>query len=116
MIKVDIGIPQFLGPFLHSLQQVGLSGKYKFIFLYVLAEINSLVLLEKLRHFSVVSNLVLLYYEIFCHVILYTCQNRHDTLYEKWKVIDLLMQLRSVKIRYLHTGVLNESLYLLCRF
>ncbi len=115
MIKVNVGIPQFLGSLLHRFQQIRLLGKYKLILLCVLAEIYGLVLLEKLRHLSVVDDLVLLNDEIFGHVILNTIQYRHDTLNEKRKVIDSLMQLRSVKIRHLHTGVLHESLDLLCR-
>jgi hypothetical protein len=91
MIKVNVGIPQFLGSLLHRFQQIRLLGKYKLILLCVLAEIYGLVLLEKLRHLSVVDDLVLLNDEIFGHVIFYTIQYRHDTLNEKRKVIDSLM-------------------------
>jgi hypothetical protein len=115
MIKVNVGIPQFLGSLLHRLQQIRLLGKYKLILLCVRAEIYGLVQLEKFRHLSVIDDLVLLNDEIFGHVILNTIQYRHDTLNEKRKVIDSLMQLRSVKIRHLQTGVLHESLDLLCR-
>lgn len=74
MIKVDVGIPQFLGSLLHRFQQIWPLGKNKLILLCVLAEIYGLVLLEKLRHLSVVDDLVLLNDEIFGHVILYTIQ------------------------------------------
>lgn len=74
MIKVYVWIPQFLGSLLHRFKQIRLLGKYKLILLCVLAEIYGLVLLEKLRHLSVVDDLVLLSDEIFGHVILYTIQ------------------------------------------